>query len=189
MCSAYSCPVYPLSSRIQRATTADQVDMPPRQNLGRRHFRTHFRTAWNPVRKCLSAAPGMCSASRCPGCRSSRRIPQATTADQVDMPPRPNLECRHFRTHFRTAWNPVRKCLTAAPGMCSACRCPGCRSSNTIPQATTADRRTCHPGRILSAAMLRHTSEPLRRDTPNSITRNVKCLQMSGLGFLLRGSV
>jgi hypothetical protein len=108
--------------------------MAPRQNLERSQVRTHLRTAWNPARKCFTAAPGMCSASRCPGCHSSSRIPQATTADQVDMPPRQKLERSHFRTHFRTAWNPARKCLTAAPGMCSASRCPGCRSSSRIPQ-------------------------------------------------------
>jgi hypothetical protein len=149
MCSASRCPGCRPSSRIPQATTADQADMPPRQNLERSHFRTHFRTAWNPARKCLTAAHGMCSASRCPGCRPSSRIPQATTADQADMPPRQNLERNHFRTHFRTAWNPARKCLTAAPGMCSASRCPGCRPSSRIPQATTADQVHMPPRRNL----------------------------------------
>jgi hypothetical protein len=125
---------------IPQTTIEVQVDMPPKQNLEPRNLETDCRHAWIRARGCSTAAPWMCIASSCPGCRLWSRMQRATAAAQVDMPPRQNLERHHLRTHNRTDWNPVQKCLTAAPGMCSASRCPGCRSSSTIPQATTADQ-------------------------------------------------
>jgi hypothetical protein len=58
--------------------------MPPRENLEPKFFETHYIDTWNPVRKCSTAAPWMCIASSSLGCRSSRRIQETFTKQQID---------------------------------------------------------------------------------------------------------
>jgi hypothetical protein len=96
------------------------------------------------VRKCLTAAPGTCSASRCPGCRSSSRIPQATTADTAGRPPQcihPYSPCLLMTTNGAAVTNfAVHGCMVLKPActshlhMIDAFVCPSNDAAGRPPQ-------------------------------------------------------